>query len=312
MDSDQELFLRIFNTIDFHKIIDHPNILIAARFWEEERYDAAKTCYRLMRSIDDLIDNYKAEHRIIRPEQRESFSSEVKNWINMIRQNTENDFFQKELSGCMSKFKMPLWPLEDFAKSMLYDIDHSGFSTLNDFIEYSKGASVAPASIFVHLNSISKRDGNYIAPPFDVREAATPCAMFSYCVHIIRDFQKDQLNNLNYFADDLILANNLTGELINKIAHGARPGLDFRNLMRVYYDLADEYRQKTIQMIGKIAPLLEPRYQLSLDIIFNLYLMVFERINIEKGSFTTEELNPTPEEAKERVYRTILKFTDHR
>ncbi len=28
--------------------------------------------------------------------------------------------------------------------------------------------------------------------------------MFSYLVHIIRDFQKDQLNNLNYFADESI------------------------------------------------------------------------------------------------------------
>lgn len=311
MGSDKDLFLDIFNTIDFHKIIDHPNILIAARFWEEERYDAAKTCYRLMRSIDDLIDDYKAEHREIRPEERESFSTEVKNWISMIRENTEKDSFQKELAGCMLKFRIPLWPLEDFAKSMLYDIDHSGFSTLNDFIEYSKGASVAPASIFVHLNSISKKDGSYLVPPFDVREAATPCAMFSYCVHIIRDFQKDQLNNLNYFADDILAANNLTGNMINKIAHGAKPGLDFRNMIRVYYDLADEYRKKTIKMIHMIAPLLEPRYQLSLEVIFNLYLMVFERINIEKGKFTTEELNPTPEEAKERVYRTILKFTDH-
>jgi phytoene/squalene synthetase len=311
MGPNKELFFSIFNSIDFHKIIDHPNILIAARFWEEERYDAAKTCYRLMRSIDDLIDDYKAEHRIIRPEERESFSREVNNWINMIRDNTEKHAFQKELAGCISKFKMPLWPLEDFAKSMLYDIDHSGFSTLSDFIEYSRGASVAPASIFVHLNSISRKNGNYMAPPFDVREAATPCAMFSYFVHIIRDFQKDQRNNLNYFADDLIKANNLTGELINKIAHGAKPGLDFRNLVKVYYDHADEYRQKTIEMIGRIAPLLEPRYQLSLDIIFNLYLMVFERIDIEKGNFTTEELNPTPEEAKERVYNTIVKFTEH-
>jgi hypothetical protein len=38
--------------------------------------------------------------------------------------------------------------------------------------------------------------------------------------------------------------------------------------------------------------------------------MVFERIDIEKGSFRTEELNPTPEETKERVYQTILNFTN--
>jgi phytoene/squalene synthetase len=310
MDSDRERFLSIFKTIDFHKIIDHPNILVAAKFWEEERYDAAKTCYRLMRSIDDLIDDYKAAHKVIRTEERTTFSTEVHNWINMVRDNSDKDPFQKELSGCISKFKMPLWPLDDFAKSMLYDIDHNGFATLKDFIEYSKGASVAPASIFVHLNSISRKNGKYEVPPFDVREAATPCAMFSYFVHIIRDFQKDQLNNLNYFADDLILRYNLTREKLSEIAHGTKPGKDFRNLIKVYFDLADEYRQKTSDMIKKISPLLEPRYQISLEVIFNLYLMVFERIDIEKGTFTTKELNPTPEETKERVYKTILKFTE--
>ncbi len=310
MRPDKQIFLDIYGSIDFHKIIDHPNILIAARFWDEERYDAAKTCYRFMRSIDDLIDDYKAAHMVIGTEERTSFSTEVNNWIKMVRDNSDKDPFQKELSGCISKFKMPLWPLEDFAKSMLYDIDHNGFATLEDFIEYSKGASVAPASIFVHLNSISRKNGKYEIPTFDVREAATPCAMFSYFVHIIRDFQKDQLNNLNYFADDLILKNNLTREQLNEIAHGAKPGKDFRNLIKVYYDLADEYRQKTYKMIRLIRPLLEPRYQLSLEIIFNLYLMVFERIDIEKGSFTTAELNPTPEETQERVYQTIIQFTD--
>ena len=310
MGSDKAQFLNIFNSIDFHKIIEHPNILIAAKFWEEERYDAAKTCYRLMRSIDDLIDDYKAAHRVIRPEERKNFTTEINNWINMIRDFSEKDPFQNEFSGCISKFRMPLWPLEDFAKSMLYDIDHNGFATLNDFVEYSKGASVAPASIFVHLNSISRKNGIYEIPPFDVREAATPCAMFSYFVHIIRDFQKDQLNNLNYFADDLILKNNLTREQLSEIAHGVKPGKDFRNLIKVYYNLADEYRQKTSDMIGKISPFLEPRYRLSLEVIFNLYLMVFERIDIEKGNFTTNELNPTPEETKERVYKTISQFAE--
>ncbi len=36
--------------------------------------------------------------------------------------------------------------------------------------------------------------------------------------------------------------------------------------------------------------------------------MVFERIDIEKGTFTSEELNPTPAEIRDRVYDTIMKF----
>jgi hypothetical protein len=36
--------------------------------------------------------------------------------------------------------------------------------------------------------------------------------------------------------------------------------------------------------------------------------MVYERIDMSNSSFTGEELNPTPEEIKGRVYQTILKF----
>src|SRR5664280_1186695 len=167
---------------------------------------------------------------------------------------------------------------------------------------------VAPASIFVHLNGIQKINGRYENPPFDVKWAATPCAIFSYLVHIIRDFQKDQLNNLSYFADDLIIRNHLSRKALREFANGKPVNKNFRNLIKQYYSLADEYRLKTYDIIKEIRPLLEPRYQLSLKIIFDLYMMVFERIDIKNGKFTTEELNPTPEETKDRVYSIIMNF----
>jgi phytoene synthase len=308
MSSQREEFLRIFDSIDFHKIRDHPNILIAANFWEEDRYIAAKTCYKFMRSIDDLIDDYKASNKKIGPEEKQEFLTNVSNWLKLIIATDGSEIVHKELTDTIEKFRIPLWPLEAFAKSMVYDINNDGFPTLNSFLEYSQGASVAPASIFVHLNSLIRKNGIYEAPVFNVREAATSCAIFSYIVHIIRDFQKDQLNNLNYFADDLLVKNNLTRYELLKIAHGYPVNNNFRKLVKEYFSIADEYRLKTYEVIKKIRPLLEPRYQLSLEIIFDLYLMIFERIDIQKGNFTTSELNPTPEETKKRVYETIGKF----
>jgi hypothetical protein len=38
--------------------------------------------------------------------------------------------------------------------------------------------------------------------------------------------------------------------------------------------------------------------------------LVYEKIDLNNGTFTTEELNPTPEETKEKVYKTILNFTN--
>ena len=263
-----------------------------------------------MRSIDDLIDNYKAMNRHIPAGERQKFTADVQEWLRMVIVSRECNPEQAELIQTMEKFRIPLWPMEAFAKSMNYDIDNDGFATLQGFLDYSEGASVAPASIFVHLNGLSKKEGKYIEPPFSVKWAATPCAIFSYLVHIIRDFQKDQLHNLNYFADDLISANRLTRKKLSEFAHGKPVNERFRNLVGHYYRLADEYRIKTYEVIREISPLLEPRYQLSLLIIFNLYLMVFERIDIRNGTFTTEELNPGPDETKARVLRTIMEFTE--
>jgi phytoene/squalene synthetase len=309
MNSQRDSFIEIFNSIDFHQIKDHPNILIAANFWDHERFCAAKTCYKFMRVIDDLIDNHKAKNKLIEVSERKDFVADVEEWLKMIIISNDCNPQQSELLEIMERFRIPLWPMKAFAKSMIYDINNDGFPTLTAFLEYSEGASVAPASIFVHLNSISQEDGKYITPPFDVKLAATPCAIFSYLVHIIRDFQKDQLNNLSYFTDELITANNLSRKKLREFAEGKPVDKNFRSVIEHYYNLADEYRIKTYSVIKEISPLLEPRYQLSLEIIFNLYLMVFERIDVARGKFTTEELNPTPEETRERVWRTILEFT---
>jgi len=312
MNSQKDNFLEIFNSIDFHHIKDHPNILVAANFWDQERFCAAKACYKFMRAIDDLIDNHKAKNKLIAVGERKDFISNVEEWLKMIIISKECNPQQAELLETIERFKIPRWPLEAFAKSMIYDINNDGFLTLKSFLDYAEGASVAPAAIFVHLNSISKADGKYVNPSFDVRWAATPCAIFSYLVHIIRDFQKDQLNNLSYFADDLIAGCNLSRKKLNDFAGGKPVDAKFRKLIGIYYKLADEYRIKTYDVIREIRPLLEPRYQLSLEIIFNLYLMVFERIDLVHGTFTTEELNPTPEETRDRVYKTIINFTEGR
>ena len=106
----------------------------------------------------------------------------------------------------------------------------------------------------------------------------------------------------------MISKNKLTQNDLREIAHGSPVTVNFRNMISEYYSLADKYRSQTLDTIKRIRPLMEPRYQLSLEIIFDLYLMVFERIDLRNGRFTTEELNPTPEQIKERVYNAILNF----
>jgi phytoene/squalene synthetase len=188
---------------------------------------------------------------------------------------------------------------------MLFDIDHNAFSTFREFIDYAEGASVAPASVFVHLCCLTERNGEYVPPDLDVIKVARPCAIFSYIVHIIRDFQEDQLNNLNYFANDVLDRNNLVPADLKKIANGGRVTDSFRNMMKEYHNYAQSYSEKTRIEIENLTPQVNGRYLLSLHIIYNLYKMVFDRIDIENGKFTSEELNPTPKEIKEKVMECL-------
>ena len=292
---------RIISNIDFENIQKHPNILIAARFWDEKRYHAAKVCYKFMRMIDDLIDDRKALGDEISCLEQAELSEKVNNWIDCLDTMPESDPFYKELIQTIATFKIPMQLFHNFAKSMLYDINHNGFSSMEDFIEYAEGASVAPASIFVHLCCLSEENGEYQMPDYDIVDVARPCAIFSYLVHIIRDFQEDQESNLNYFASDILEQNNLSPSNLKEIAHGSPVPDSFRDVIKVYYDLARNYQDQTLREIQKLRTELSSRYLFSLQLIYELYKMVFDRIDIKNGNFTSRELNPTPQEIKDKV-----------
>ena len=203
---------------------------------------------------------------------------------------------------------MPKWPWRQFSQSMIYDIHHNGFQTFTNFLTYAEGAAVAPGLIALHLCGVIKVAGQYLPPQFNIRKVARPLALFSYLVHIIRDFQKDQHDNLNYIAQDLMNRYTITPEMLKAIAEGQAIPLKFRELMNEYYRFADYYRSKARKALNTIYVYLQPRYQLSLEIIYNLYHLVFERINISNGAFTSKEFTPSSREIKDRITQTISHF----
>ncbi|NMB71991.1 MAG: squalene/phytoene synthase family protein [Bacteroidales bacterium] len=301
---------KLIEQIDFEKITKHPNILIAARLWDEDRYQAAVTCYKLMREIDDMIDNRKAESPCLSQEEKTAFSEEIARWLRALTNPGKNSSQQTsellEARETIIKYRIPTIIFHNFAQSMLFDVNHNGFRNWKEFLCYAEGASVAPASVFVHLCClIPKKDGNYIPPEFDVIEAARPCAIFSYLVHIIRDFQKDTHENLIYLPRSLMKKHKITTHDLKSVADETLVPDGFRNIVREYLSKADAYRKKTIEMIYRLSERLEKRYLVSLLVIYNLYLQVFERIDPDNGNFTMKELNPSPLEIRERVFNVL-------
>ena len=294
--------------LDFSEILSNPILDIAARVWDHDRYEAFQICYRSMRVIDDLVDNQKSVGRQLSRDEQNLFASMIDDWINSLRRRRAVDFFQEQLLETMEKFRLPLWPWEKLATAMLYDLYNNGFATFHRFLRYTEGAAISPAAVFMHLCGVNLRGDTYQPPLFDIRAASRPLALFSYLVHIMRDFQKDQRDHLNYFATT-IMADEGVSELDLQQAAGCgeivRP---VRDLMQRYKSLAEYYRARARRQLDHLLPRLEPRYQLSLEIIYGLYHQIFQRVNPETGNFTTAEHNPSPEEVQAELDRIITSF----
>lgn len=297
--------ISVLESIQFDTLKKHPNILIAAAFWDKDRFEAAKVCYRFMRKIDDMIDDRKAEINSLDECEKNLFTNKVYDWTECLQDKSVSDPMIAEVVEVIGKYNIPLNLFNNFASSMIYDIHNDGFPDIQSFLEYAEGASVAPASVFLHLCCLNNGDINYVKPSMDLLELARPCAIFSYLVHIIRDFQIDQQNNLNYFAHDLLKANNLSSYDLKTMANGAPISANFRNLIEIYCTYAEEYMLMTEKAIENLQPYLPYRYLLSLQIIYRLYLEVFNRIKNNNGTFRTDELTPTLDETKRIAEKLI-------
>ncbi|MFQ5868632.1 MAG: phytoene/squalene synthase family protein [Candidatus Zixiibacteriota bacterium] len=295
--------------VDFSEILTNPILDIAARFWDHDRYEAFRICYRSMRWIDDLVDHRKGSATGILKAEAEQLRGVMFDWLEAVRNKDTSDPLRRQLVDVLEKFRIPFWPWERFYASMMYDLENDGYWSFLTFLRYCEGAAVAPASVFMHLCGVSRADDSHARPNCDIRLAARPLALFSYLVHIIRDFQKDQLSNLNYFADDLLSHHDLTQKDLREVAEGGSIPQSFRDLIATYVSVADYYRVKARRVIDDIIPMLQPRYQLSVEMIYELYLQIFEKIAHHNGRFTGSELNPSPDEVKSRIRQTIDGFT---
>jgi phytoene/squalene synthetase len=200
MTTDQDHGEHFSPDFDLSQIQSNPILDHAAHFWEKDRYQAFRICYRSMRRIDDLVDDRRAMDEAIGPRESGQLKTVISNWIESVRRRAVTDECQEQLVQTIDRFRIPLWPWERFARAMVYDVDHNGYSSLLGFLRYAEGAAISPAAVFVHLCGLSSEAARYRPPAYDLREAARPLALFAYLVHIVRDFKKDQQSGLNYFA----------------------------------------------------------------------------------------------------------------
>ena len=303
-----QTYLNFLAKPEFEDILTNPILDIAARFWDDERYDAFKVCYRSMRIIDDLVDDQKASGHTLTQSEKKQLEHIITVWTEDFSKNKKTDEFQKALIDVKDKFQIPLWPWVRLSKAMIYDLYHNDFKSFLTFLRYSEGAAISPAAIFMHLIGVSKVDSLYTSPNYNIRYAARHLAVFSYLVHIMRDFQKDQLAGLNYYALNQLEICSVTKIDLQIVAEDEIVTANVRNLFSRYYGFASYYRTQARNTMNQILPLLAPRYQLSLEIIYSLYNQIFMKIDVQKGNFSESELLPSKPEVKALIDLTVEDF----
>lgn len=291
--------------IDFSQILTNPILDIAARLFEPDRYAAFQICYRSMRFVDDLVDDARTAEQPLSDTTRAELSASIRQIVGQLQHGQSYDQSQQQVLDVLARFQIPMWPWERLARSMLYDLHNEGFASFLIFLRYCEGAAIAPAAVFVHLCGHGWSNEEQSARGFDVRSVARPLALFSYMTHIMRDFEKDQKSGLNYFSDDLLRKHELTPSGLHQIAISGERPKSFRALMTDYHSIASYYLRQSRKVLDNTAVLLQPRYQTSLELIYDLYMQIFERIDPQNGLFSTDELNPTSDEVQARIDLTL-------
>ena len=96
--------------------------------------------------------------------------------------------------------------------------------------------------------------------------------------------------------------------MLAQVAASGLATAEFRQLMREYVRIGEFYRDRAKQVVDATLPLLEERYQLSLELIYALYLQIFRRVDPDKGSFDQKALHPSPAEVEKEIHRVISDF----
>ncbi|MEQ8443449.1 MAG: squalene/phytoene synthase family protein [Alphaproteobacteria bacterium] len=173
------------------------------RFLSEPKRRLFEASYATMRVIDDFVD----DDFLNRPEkERRNGRADAENFIRGWRDQADAALNQRgrlspnhphaplftALADAANGGDLPVAPWQALARAMLSDVREELLVDWDDFYAYCDGATVAPASVFLHVLQAHDNDGLKAGLSGDeLAQQARDMALFCYLTHIRRDFAKD-------------------------------------------------------------------------------------------------------------------------
>jgi|GEM_PF-2396646 len=222
--------------------------------------------YCAMRVIDDEVDDvFLALADSRRDAERPGVARRVEQWRNDAVESLQGRYVTTDdtddarifvaMNATLGRSNMGTDAFHGLANAMQRDVAERPLAMWDEFLDYTEGAAVAPAAVFVFILAAKvKRDGtSHASLSRPCADYARHLAIFSYLVHILRDLKADAERAPQHLTlpDDLLARAGLTKA---QLQHAARQGDD----------------SALAPLVGIIAELCERHYVITMNDLASL------------------------------------------
>ena len=268
-------------------------------FADPEKYRAFCALYAVMRIVDDRIDEVLAR-REVSDDERNREREILEAWRRIVtaclagRSPDEQDIcgtgqpqvdvLLATFSEAIELFPVPAVLWENFFTSMGWDLEEGRFKSYREFLEYTKGASVAPTTIYLYLIAAVRPDkGGAYHPPdeFDLIRCGRELGLFAYIGHILRDLPHDIAagdRGLLYLTSEDMAAHGITEQVLFSDLDSGITSPPLKALIRELVERARASASRGRADMQVLEGKLDPDCVFILELIVRIYEKVIDKI----------------------------------
>ena len=257
------------------------------------------SCYAVMRVLDDAVDEqFLARSRAAGQSSRRAMEAFIDRWLEQALAAAAGRFrstpqsYEPLVFAALNHFagasQLGMGPWQDLAGAMRSDVREHSLATWDDFDAYCRGATVAPASVFIYV--LACRAGGDAETRFDLpsppEHYARDMAIFCYLVHILRDLSMDAAKDAQLITlpETALSAAHLDKQSLRQ-AVAAGDIASVQPLVNAVLARARRYLPAIEQRRAELGRLLGATEHRILEDLFARYLAVFEAIGADYTAF---------------------------
>lgn len=252
------------------------NLWFVSKLLPEAKRGLFTAAYASMRYIDDLIDD---EFLALSPEQRSRHRPRYHKALNCWLSKTtgevplsgeQEDALYRALSATIGQCDLGPQPWIGLADAMRRDIDELVLQDWSEFDEYSTGATVSPAVVYLYI-LLAEQDntGRFSGPDVNwLYDHARDMAIFCYLVHIMRDISKDSKGCAQLLTIPVDLRNALL-----------RHDIDGAQLISAIGKKAENHRENMAPFVEELTGMMKWRERQAFQALLGIYEKLFKKIS---------------------------------